>query len=476
MMVWENAQAEVLPLDGAWEFALREQTGTIHVPGCWEAQGYAHRVDGPAVYRRVVAVPAGWAGQRVQLQFDAVSYYAEVSVNGTAVGTHRGTWTAFAFDVTGAIHPDEDNEIAVTVWKPGWETGSRFPLRGSLAGFLPDVFVMFGGIWQAARLVAFPGAALSDVSVLLDARSDTVRLAAAAHQAGARMAVVNVRGPDEMLAVRWRGPVKDGEIAATLTIPNPVWWGLDRPARYTAEIRIEGDAGAVVRRSFGFRALTNQGDQLLFNGETVMLRGALNWGWYPDIVCPAPNDETIRDEFRRIRELGFNMMKLCLYVPSPRYFEIADEEGMFLWLELPLWLPHVTPEFEQRALTEYAEIVAAVQHHPSIIVYSLGCELGADVNPDWLEALNAVVRGRVNDVLVCDNSGSGEAYGCVADLADFEDYHFYTDIQFFDQLVDHFGQRWPTTLVELGAESDPSAEEKRDRRAGRADETRRYGR
>jgi hypothetical protein len=444
MVMWMNEQADILALDGAWEFVLGEQAGTIRVPGCWEAQGYAHRVEGPAVYRRVVAIPAGWAGQRVQLQFDAVSYYAEVRVNGTAVGTHQGTWTAFALDVTGPIRPGEDNEIAVTVWKPGWEAGSRFPLRESLAGFLPDVFVMFGGIWQAARLVAFPGAALSDVSALPDARSGTLRIAAAAHHAEGLMAAVDVRGPDGALAVTWRGPVKDDAIAATLTIPNPVWWEPGNPALYTVEVRVEGEAGAVVRRTFGFRELANQGDQLLFNGDPVMLRGALNWGWYPDSVCPAPDDETIRDEFRRIRELGFNMMKLCLYVPSPRYFEIADEEGMFLWLELPLWLPHVTPDFEQRALTEYAEITAAVQHHPSIVLYSLGCELGADVNPDWLEALNAVVRGRVNDVLVCDNSGSGEAYGCVADLADFEDYHFYTDIQFFDQLVDHFHRDWRT--------------------------------
>ena len=138
------------------------------------------------------------------------------------------------------------------------------------------------------------------------------------------------------------------------------------------------------------------------------------------------------------------MMKLCLYVPSPRYFEIADEEGMFLWLELPLWLPQITPRLEQQALIEYAEIVAAAQHHPSIVIYSLGCELEANVNPDWLEQLNAVVRSKVSDVLVCDNSGSGEAYGCVADLADFEDYHFYCDVQFFDQLVDHFHRDWRT--------------------------------
>ena len=144
------------------------------MPGCWEAQGYAHRVDGPAVYRKTVQIPAAWQGRRVHLQFDAVSYYAEICVNGTPAGTHTGTWTAFEFDVTDAIRPGDENAIEVTVWKPG----ERFPLRESLAGFLPDVFVMFGGIWQSARLVAFPGAAISELSVRASAQTGTVNISA----------------------------------------------------------------------------------------------------------------------------------------------------------------------------------------------------------------------------------------------------------------------------------------------------------
>jgi hypothetical protein len=442
MAIWQNDLADVLPLDGEWSFALRDQRGPIQVPGCWEAQGYARRVDGPAHYRRVIQVPAAWAGRRVQLQCDAVSYDTVVSVNGIAVGSHRSVWTPFALDVTDALRPGEPNEIALTVWKPG----ERFPLRESLAGFLPDVCVMFGGLWQPARLVAFSGPAFSDVSVLAHINSGTVSVSAAVDAADGLVAVIEIFAPSGEAAASWQGRVEQGTIQAVLPVSDPVYWGPDHPALYQAELRIEsvGETAARVRRAFGFRELTRAADQLLFNGETIMLRGALNWGWYPDLLCPIPDDETIRAEIRRIRDLGFNLMKLCLYVPWPRYFEIADEEGMLLWLELPLWLPQITPRLEQQALIEYGEITAAAQHHPSIVIYSLGCELEANVNPDWLAALNAVVRSKVSDVLVCDNSGSGEAYGCVTDLADFEDYHFYCDMQFFDPLVDHFHRDWRT--------------------------------
>lgn len=439
---WHDHQADTLSLDGAWEFALRDQTGTIQVPGCWEAQGYAHRVDGPARYRRTVAIPAAWQGRQVQAQFDAISYHAEIEVNGRAVGTHTGSWSAFAIDITDAIQPGQDNEITVTVWKPG----ERFPLRESLAGFLPDVFVMFGGLWQSARLVAFSGPAFSNVLIRPQAHTGTVRVSAAVHRAGAQPASVEVFGPDGRLAASWQGSLAGDALDAVLTVSDPVRWGPGQPALYVAEVAV---GAARVRRAFGFRALTRDGDQLCFNGDPVMLRGALNWGWYPDRLCPAPDEATIRDEFRRIRELGFNLMKLCLYVPSPRYFEVADEEGMLLWLELPLWLPQITPRLEQQALIEYDDIVAAAQHHPSVVIYSLGCELEANVDPGWLEQLNAVVRGHLGDELVCDNSGSGEAYGCVTDLADFADYHFYCDMQFFEPLVDHFQRDWraPRPLI-----------------------------
>jgi hypothetical protein len=84
-----------------------------------------------------------------------------------------------------------------------------------------------------------------------------------------------------------------------------------------------------------------------------------------------------------------------------------------------------------------------VHHHPSIIIYSLGCELGSAVDSDLLGKLNTILRERTAGVLVCDNSGSGEAYGGLAfDYADFNDYHFYADLHYFNPLLDHFRRDW----------------------------------
>src|SRR5688572_14430813 len=102
-----NDLAESLSLDGPWDFELAGQKGSFQSPGVWEAQGYPHRIDGPAHFQKQIFVPESWRGQRIELQFDAVSYDVEVRVNNTEVGRHSGLWTAFSLDVSAVIRPGE---------------------------------------------------------------------------------------------------------------------------------------------------------------------------------------------------------------------------------------------------------------------------------------------------------------------------------------------------------------------------------
>ncbi len=437
---WLNKRAQTLSLDGAWEFRLGDQQGAIKVPGTWEAQGFPHRVEGPAYFKKTIHIPIEWQGQRVQLQFDAVSYAVEAYVNDHLVGNHEGLWAPFAFDITDQLRFGRDNAIRLTVFKPG----ERYPMRETLAGFLPDVCIPFGGIWQSARLTAFAGPAISNVWVLSDDQKSQVHIKAQLHQVQHQNALVRIISPEgHEIAVEHLSV--DQNIDVTLSVPDVRRWSPADPALYTVEIVLEsaGNVSARSQTTFGFRTLSKQGEQLLFNGEPVLLRGLLNWGWYPNILCPAPDEATIRDEFRRIRQMGYNMVKLCLYVPSPLYFKLANEEGIFLWLELPMWLPEVTDRLRQQAPIEYQSILEQVHNHPSIVIYSLGCELGHSIDADLLGALNDILRAQTSGVLACDNSGSGEAYGGLSfDYADFNDYHFYCDLHYFNPLVNHFQRDW----------------------------------
>ncbi len=57
-------------------------------------------------YCRTFDVPKGFRGKRLLLHFGAVDWEAVALVNNRDVGTHRGGYDAFTFDVTEAIKPD----------------------------------------------------------------------------------------------------------------------------------------------------------------------------------------------------------------------------------------------------------------------------------------------------------------------------------------------------------------------------------
>ena len=149
------------------------------------------------------------------------------------------------------------------------------------------------------------------------------------------------------------------------------------------------------------------------------------WNCCPELTIrvsahPDPGEEQVRSDMLRLRALGYNGIKLCLWFPPSYYFNLADEMGMLLWVELPMWLPLPTGEYRGQALREYTRLVKQARQHPSVVLYTLGCELGQTVDGDFLGQLYTQTKKLTEGALVRDNSGSSEAYyGPMREHADF---------------------------------------------------------
>ncbi len=155
----------------------------IPVPANWEIEGfstltYQERTGRPStdigLYRRLVDIPASFAGQRVLWHFDGAYDGAEVFVNGQRCGYHESGFTAFDIDVTKALKPGQRNLMAVRLYK---NTPSASLDHGD--------FWCLGGIYRETYLVALPPLHVDDVTVVteLDAQykdallKSTVRVA-----------------------------------------------------------------------------------------------------------------------------------------------------------------------------------------------------------------------------------------------------------------------------------------------------------
>jgi hypothetical protein len=129
---------------------------------------------------------------------------------------------------------------------------------------------------------------------------------------------------------------------------------------------------------------------------------------------------------RKAKALGFNTVRMHVKIPDPRYLEIADEEGLLVWLDLPnhwTW----TPDAARRLETLFDEWLARDWNHPSLAIVSLvneswGVDLSQAEQRAWLLGFYERAKAAVPGWLVVDNSACWGNFHLKTDLADYHTY------------------------------------------------------
>lgn len=436
-----------IKLNGSWTCTFPDgRTIDVQVPDCWENYVDEKNIGEKVVYARSFYIEKQ-AQTKQRLTFEHVSYYCDVYVNEELAGSHEGMWDSFSIDITNMAVTGE-NQLRLDIWKPGYKDNDRFLVRQVLSGFIPDVLHTFGGIWGDVKLQ-------ESSSFFIDDHR------ASGNMQGEGTLHLKISGSDSFASCIISGQILDadnnavadlkktsyipdqyGMISIPFSIEQPHLWQINQPYLYSYELTLaSGGEQEKITGRLGFREIRYDKTQILLNDRPLYLRGLLHWGYYDEVI-PRPPEEVISNEIEQLKEYGFNMIKHCLYMPSRSYLDLADEKGILLWVELPLWLPDLTDELEPRIKREYPRLLEQIAGHPSVVVESLGCELDDKVRPEILEEMYNLAK-KTNNVLVRDNSGSGECYdGPTIDFADFSDYHFYGDLQNMENLMETFTPGW----------------------------------
>ncbi len=393
-------------LNGRWEFELdpglsgvarglpdaARLVSEIIVPFCPESRlsGVENTDFMPGVwYRRTFTVPEEWSEMRVMLRFEAVDYLTQAWVNGQHVGTHRGGYTPFGFDITSALKRGE-NVLMVFA-----QDDTRSPLQPS--GKQSERYESHGchytrttGIWQTVWLEAVPAAHVERLRIVPVPEAGVMRVDV--HAAGAASGGevrLHVQAEGETVA-DVTGRMQGGVALMGCHVPDVHLWTPEDPFLYDVAVTLTGRDGTrdEVRSYAGMRDLGIDGPALLLNGKPKFQRLVLDQGFYPEGIYTAPTDDDLRNDIEISKGLGFDGARLHMRVFERRTLYWADKLGYLVWDEFPNWgLDLRDPAALARVHEEWSEVLERDMNHPSIVGWCPFNETATSQDPDTLRAI-----------------------------------------------------------------------------------------
>ncbi len=417
------ARQSWLNLNGTWEFELDpgvsgEQrdfhlgapySKKILVPFCPESElsGIGQKDFMLCVwYRRNFDLPEGWQAKRILIHFGAVDYEAKVWVNGKLVGTHRGGYTPFSFEITDLVRK-KDNTVVVRAFD---DTRSGLQPKGKQCSDYHSRGVHYTrttGIWQTVWLEALGPAFLSSFRLYPNVEESSVTIQPSL--------VGELQGLTLKVKVTANGrKVGEATVNAQSSAPLTIklserrLWEPGAPFLYDLEFTLlkERKTIDVVKSYFGLRKVEIQGNRVLINNRPVFQRLVLDQGFYPDGIYTAPDDEALKKDIEMCMAMGFNGARLHQKVFEPRFLYWADVLGYLVWGEYPNWgLDHSDPRALERMLPEWLEVVNRDFNHPSIITWTPFNETPRNQNPEFLRTIFRVTKSVDPTRPVHDTSG-----------------------------------------------------------------------
>jgi beta-galactosidase/beta-glucuronidase len=325
------------------------------------------------VYRRKIRFTDAERKHHVRLHFAAVDFSAEVRIDNTLVGTHRGGYTPFSFDISPFIGEKEEIDLSVVVT----DKASPSQPRGKQAVGAPFEcwYTAVTGIWQSVWLEFLPHVHIDSVSAVPDARSGSVQCrlqVSAPVEDGYIETELLLEGESVATAgSECRFPSTD----MTLDVPEVRRWSPEDPALYEVVCSLVQDGSVIdrVETYTAFRELELKPDGVYIHNKRYFQKLVLMQGFWLEGGYTAPSEESFDEDIECAKEMGFNGCRMHIKFEDPRFLYAADRLGFLVWGEAPSFYSFSE---EARAVfrKELTDIVLRDKMHPSLITWVIGNE------------------------------------------------------------------------------------------------------
>ena len=336
---------------------------TLNVPGDWNSQDEKlFYYEGSVWYRKKFDAAKSAPDHRLFIYFGAVNYEADVYLNGKKLGKHIGGFTPFAYEIT-KLAKEKNNSLVVRV------NNNRH------AEAVPTVntdWWNYGGITRDVLLVETPATFIANFSTRLKAGTTNTIEASVQLDGMEKEQTIKINFPTLKLAAEMPADT-NGVARFEISTPNLSLWSPENPALTDVEISASDDS---LKDRVGFRSITTRGMDILLNGKKVFLRGICIHEEMPVEGRRAWSEGDAKELLGWAKELGCNFVRLAHYPHNEHMARLADEMGIMVWEETPVYwtIQWTNPETLANAKKQLGDEILRDQNRASVIVWSVSNE------------------------------------------------------------------------------------------------------
>ena len=451
---------DTISLNGVWQIAEgtmdkipEEFDHSVQVPGLVSLATPAFRDAGPKVRDRRSIIQkdtlreAFWYYRTFKidnpvpavavLKVSKAMFGTRVILNGVDLGEHLPCFTPGYFDLKSAIKTGE-NKLIIRVGSCrnslpfSVPDGFDFEKDRYIPGIFDNVELILSGVPNIISAQAAPDIYEKQVHVQVklgnhfkkgNSKVRFVVKEAKSDQISGR-ALKEVQFSDE--------PEKETLVDVNIPVKDCKFWSPEDPFLYDLIVTTEGDKYETRfgMREFRYDTLTGK---TLLNGKPYFMRGSnvTLYRFFEDETCKdLPwNNDWVRKLHQSFKQFHWNGLRYCIGLAPEEWYRIADEEGILIQNEFPIWYGGkgwcVWPEElkAEEIAREYAEWIQEQWNHPSIVIWDASNEtLSHNGNTGEIAKAISLVRGLDLSGRPWDNSYS--SVRLPGDVMELHPYHF----------------------------------------------------
>ena len=333
-------------------------------------------------YVKLFTPPVEYRDKTVKLKFEGVYMNAMVYVNGELAAKSPFGYTTFYACLDEFLRYGEENEIRVQV-RNGAMTNSRWYSGG---GIYRDVYILIADLVHIKE----DGVQITTENVANDYASILVstELENLGHASEDYTLETIIQNSDGQVVASDRYEMtlfgqEERKTSQRIAIMTPQLWSEETPVLYTCSSKLyQGDTLIDENlTSFGIRILklsANRG--FCVNGKEVKLRGACI---HHDsgLLGAATYEEVQYRQVKKLKEAGFNALRMSHHPMAPAMLRACDELGMYVMDEtFDMWNLCKSDYdyglyFNEWWETDVTAMVRKDYNHPCVILYSIGNEI-----------------------------------------------------------------------------------------------------